>query len=910
MNLIKSMQNLNEKNFSKIGGKAKNLYMLSKNKFSVPEFYVITTDFYQNYIEKNDLDEKIKKIIDETDFKNKKSISNSSKQIKELFISGNIPEGDLENLLSFYKRFKRDKNAEYVAVRSSAIGEDDVKTSFAGQMDSFLFISEEQSYIESIKKCWASVFSERALTYRHISKLPLTDIKIAVIVQKMIFGEVSGVMFTANPMENKLDEIVINSTYGIGEGIVSGELGTDLFCIDKNNGAISEQLTEKTHEIVFNENKKQGTTKKALQKQRINKPSLSKNQIKKLVEIGKRIQELYNAPQDIEWTIKSNRIYVLQTRPITTLISKAENEIVWDNSNIIESFPGITKPLTFSFAKMAWASVFRQSARSMGVNEKIIQENDELFNNMLGLVNGRVYYNLMKWYQFVSFFPGFKQNRKYMEQMMGVKESYNYKKQRNRFLTKEGLLSLPEMMRLIYGLAKNYLILDKEVKKFQENFQTNYDMLIGYNFKKMKPKEIMDIFNQTKKRLLEEWKVEGINDYSAMVFYGLVRNLTKKYKLDETGSIHNDLFCGEKDMDSTRPTKQLILMANKIKEDKSLYKLFNENKEKLILKEVYENKKYSDFKESLNEYLDEFGFRCMSELKLEEKSLKDDPTFVITIIKNYLNLKNLDLDGINQTEIEKRLNAEKTINEKLKWKPLQKTFFYWALRNARKSVKYRENMRLSRTKVFGLVREAFRTIGDNFAKEGVITVSDDIFYLEIDEIFDFIRGKNKSKNLKNLVKIRKEAYDKFEKIEMPERFVTREDFDIYAPVEVITKEETTDSKKNKNVLTGVSCCPGIVKNKVKVILSPNDNVELNGEILVADKTDPGWVPLYPSVSGLLIERGSVLSHSAIVARELGLPTIVGIKGLTKKVKDGQIVKIDAGKGIVYLKPEDEDAEKD
>ena len=899
-----SMQNVDEKNFPKIGGKAKNLYILSKNRFSVPEFYIITTGAYQNYIKENKLEEKIKKIIDKTDFENKKSISDSSKQIKELFMSSNIPEEDLKSLLSFYKRFKKDENAEYVAIRSSAIGEDDVKTSFAGQMDSFLFISEEKSYIDSIKKCWASVFSERALTYRHISKLPLANIKIAVIVQKMIFGDVSGVMFTANPMNNKLDEIVINSTYGIGEGIVSGELDTDIFCINKENNEISEQLTEKTHEIVFNEKNNQGTAKKALAKQKMNKSSISKNQIKKLAEIGKRIQELYGAPQDIEWTIKSNKIYILQTRPITTLITKAENEIVWDNSNIIESFPGITKPLTFSFAKMAWASVFRQSARSMGVDEKTIQENDKLFNNMLGLVNGRVYYNLMNWYQFVSFFPGFKDNRKYMEQMMGVKESYNYKKQRNRFLTKEGILSIPELMRLIYGLAKNYLIIDGEVKKFQENFQTNYDLLINYDFKQMKSKEVMDIFNQAKKRLLEEWKVEGINDYSAMVFYGLVRNLTKKYKLDESGSIHNDLFCGERDMDSTRPTKELISLSNKIKSDKNLYKLFNENKEKLILEKVYKNKEYFDFKESLTEYLDEFGFRCMSELKLEEKSLKDDPTFVITIIKNYLNLENLDLDGMNQSEIEKRLNAEKTINEKLRWRPLRKTLFHWALRNARKSVRYRENMRLSRTKVFGLVREAFRAIGENFAKNGIIIKSDDIFYLEIDEIFNFIKGENKTKNLKNLVKIRKEAYGHFEKMELPERFTTHGDFDIHLPVEIIAKEEIIDSKKD--VLTGVSCCPGVVKNKVKIILSPSDNVELNGEILVADKTDPGWVPLYPSVSGLLIERGSVLSHSAIVARELGLPTIVGIKGLTKKVKDGQIVKMDAGKGIVYLKPKNKE----
>ena len=899
MKPILTVDDINERIFQKIGGKAKNLYILSKNKIPVPPWYVITIDVYQNFIEKNNIKNKIESILKNIDFSDNKTVLKASQKIKELFLTNKIPEEDLEILLSYYKKFK--KNNEYLAIRSSAVGEDDLKASFAGQMDSFLFISKQKNYIESIKKCWASLFSERALTYRHISKLPLSDIKIAVIIQKMIFGKISGVMFSVNPINNKSDEILINSTYGLGEGIVSGELNTDSFYVNKEDNLIKEEIVEKTHMITLDKDKKEGTSKVVVKKSKQNIPSLTKNQIKKLAKLGKQIEDIYRVPQDIEWTIKDNKIYILQTRPITTLPSeKTDTRIIWDNSNIIESFPGITKPLTFSFAKTAWASVFRQSARAMGVPEKVIQENDELFENMLGLVNGRVYYNLMKWYQFVSFFPGFKQNRRYMEQMMGVKESIKFREQKNRFITKEKILAIPGYIRLIYGLIKNYFILDKEVERFHKNFENNYNMLIKYDLKNMKPKEVMKQFLQAKKRLLKGWKVEGINDYSAMIFYGLVRSLTKKYKLDKNNSIHNDLFCGEKDMDSTKPTKQLLFLADEIKKDKKLYDLFHKNNEKQILTEVNKKTEYSKFKKQFQDYLDEYGFRCMSELKLEEKSLKDDPTFVITILKNYLELKTLNLDDINQKEIEKRLRAEEIINKKLKWRPLRKTLFYWALRNARKNVRYRENMRLCRTKVFGLVREAFRSIGNSFANEGIINHPDDIFYLEIDEIFGYINKTNRF-DLKKLINDRKKIYEIFEKQDLPERFITGEIKDRYKLVQITTKQDENDTKDD--VLTGVSCCPGVVKNKVKVILSPGDDVKLNGEILVADKTDPGWVPLYPSVSGLLIERGSVLSHSAIVARELGLPTIVGIKGLTKKIKDGQIVKMDAGKGIVYLKPD-------
>jgi len=369
--------------------------------------------------------------------------------------------------------------------------------------------------------------------------------------------------------------------------------------------------------------------------------------------------------------------------------------------------------------------------------------------------------------------------------------------------------------------------------------------------------------------------------------------------LDSKGSLQNDLFCGEKDMDSTKPTKELIDLSIKVKENNNLYNYFLENKDERILKEIYQNKDFSWFKNSFEEYLDKYGYRCMNELKLSEKSLKDNPKFLITVIKNYFNIKNLNLEDLNYTEYLKRKKAEDIVLKKLRFRPFRKTLFFWALKNARKSIKYRENLRLCRTKIFGIVRESFLAIAKDFQSKKIIDEIDDIFYLQTDEIFDFINGIETQSNLRTYISTRKKEYKKFEKINLPERFETKTVFERYRLVEIL--EKITDSVINKNgILTGVSCCPGIVKNKVKVILSPDDNVKLNGEILVAEKTDPGWVPLYPSISGLLIERGSVLSHSAIVARELGLPTIVGIKDLIKNIKDGQIIKMDAGKGIIYL----------
>ena len=880
----------------RIGGKAENLNILKEKKLPIPRYFVITTDLYKRFLEENNIKQKIGQIIKQTDFKNKNSVKNASTKIQSLFLKNKISSEDKEKIIDAFSKLKKQTKSRYFAVRSSAMGEDNKKQSFAGQMDSFLFVSDEKDVIDFILKCWSSAYSQRALSYRDMSKINQSDIYIAVIIQDMILGEKSGVMFTANPLNNNYEEILINSTFGIGEGIVSGELNTDTVLYNKKTCKYTIDVAEKKYKIDFNKKESIGTIKVPVEKNKQKILSLTQEEIEKLARYAEEIEEIQKNPQDIEWTIKEDKIYILQSRPITTLKRNEVEEIIWDNSNIIESFPGITGPLTFSFAKTAWASVFRQTALAMGVPKKIVEENNELFNNMLGLVHGRVYYNLINWYKFVSFFPGFKNNKKYMEQMMGVKKSLNYEK--NKFSLKGKINNIPGSIKLVYGLLKNHLLLDRKIKRFHENFERNYEELKRLNLLEKKPKEIIKIYTIAKEKLLNGWEIEGINDYSAMYFYGLVKKLTIKYELDQTGSLQNDLFCGEKDMDSTKPTKELIKLSNIVKKDKKLSKLF-EAKEGKILSEIKNNENISHFREKFDNYLKDYGFRCMSELKLEEKSLIDDPSFLIKIIKNYLKKEDLNLEKLNEKEQVKRKNAEKTISKKLRFKPFKKLFFNWALKNARKSVRYRENLRLCRTRVFGLVKESFKSIGTYFSNEEIIDKKEDIFYLEIDEIIRFV--KDADLDLKNIIKRRKEDYKRFKREDFPERFSTYGDVNQIDFREIIAKKDKQNT--NLDTLKGISCCPGFVRNKARVILSPDEDIELNGEILVADKTDPGWVPLYPSVSGLLIERGSVLSHSAIVARELGIPTIVGIRGLVSKIKDGQYIEMDAGKGIVYLKPD-------
>ncbi len=307
-----------------------------------------------------------------------------------------------------------------VAVRSSAADEDSKALSFAGQMDSFLNIRSFEAFLNAIRNCWASLFSERAVLYRIQNGIDPWTAQIAVIAQQMIEAEISGVIFTANPLTGNPREMLVSSTWGLGEGLVSGALDADTFVIDSNGELIRSEVAEKKQRIIYN--RSGGTITAEVESHQQNIPSLDKEQLKKLHTMALKVQDFKNMPMDIEFGITDSKIFLLQARPITNLkkYRLKDNLNVWDNSNIAESYSGVTTPLTFSFIRKAYFAVYWQFCETIGVDKKTIFKNRHVFENMLGLIEGRVYYNLLNWYRLVSLMPGFKYNKRFMEQMMGL----------------------------------------------------------------------------------------------------------------------------------------------------------------------------------------------------------------------------------------------------------------------------------------------------------------------------------------------------------------------------------------------------------------------------------------------------------------------------------------------------------
>ena len=853
-----------------IGGKAKNLFHLKELGMNVPKWMVIPQESLLTLIPDNLITKKDNKQITE--------------YIENLWL-GEAFHIEVKN----YFNFSENPNL-YFAVRSSAIDEDGSEFSFAGQFESYLYVTYADLE-EKIKQVWCSAFSERVSNYRKENKLK-HQLGIAVIIQEMVNAEAAGVAFGMNPTTGDRKSHVISAVYGLGEGLVSGELDADVFSV-KNN-FIEKLIVKKEHAIVQS-NTGNGVTKINIELNKQNSASLSDKQVLEISKILEKLNAAFVKPQDIEFAVAHDQIYLLQARPITNLNKVADTNgevIVWDNSNIIESYPGVTTPLTFSFIIKLYEAVYKQFSSLMGVSEKVIEAESHTYANMLGLIEGRVYYNLLSWYKVLQLFPGYSVNAEFMEKMMGVKERFNLE-QKNKLSKFQAYKSLFIMAA---KMIKSLITLPKQRDQFLKDLDVTMKEYNAINFDECRPDELMHLYFKLENTLLKKWKAPLINDFFAMIYYGSLQKLITKYNIEHKGNLHNDLLCGSNDIISTEPVHRLLEISTTIINSAESKKLFLEKDANQILIEL-KKEKYKQVAVLINEYIHKFGERCVGELKLETISYKQEPAYLVNIIKSYVAQNVTKRIAENNIEEELRKNGEASVKKALKNKPFKKAFFNYWLRVTRTLVSNRENLRYERTRAFGVARSIFSAIGKQFYAESIINQSRDVFYLTKDEIFDFIKGASSNRDLKSLITIRKKEFE-FYQI-MP---ATAERIKTYGMV-----YQGNDFYKNayaqtelKGDLKGIGCCPGQIKGKVKIVRNPNEVNTLNGDILVTASTDPGWVTLFPTASAILVERGSLLSHSAIVSREMGIPCIVGITGLLNTLQTGDEVELDGSTGQIKI----------
>ena len=897
------------------GGKATNLARITQQGFPVPAWFCLSARAFDAFVSEHRLRDRLVE----------SGGGEFARQVEELFLSKALPAQVDDELCRMIESMNL--GSAFLAIRSSGMDEDSATASFAGQFSSFLFQKGREAVSASVRRCWASGFSERSLAYRKLKGLPSDDIRVAVVVQEMVRAQTAGVAFSRNPVSPlERESIIVDAVYGLGEGLVSGALEADHFEVDRQTFAVESKVARKTE--AFRQRPQGGVCLAPVAVEDQERPCLSVEQIRATAVLAQRLEETMQSPQDCEWAIdRDGGLFVLQTRPITNLPPESFYDrnvngglyTLWDNSNIIESYGGITSPLTFSFASRAYHQVYIQFCEIMGVPKHVIDDNADMFRNMLGLIHGHVYYNLINWYRLIRMLPVGGRSDSFMETMMGVRQSLG-----PELSSLFDEVQTPPRRSRLGQLAVTattlwlFIRFDRIVQEFQGRFAAVYEESRQLDFDAMSLNALLEHYSGIEDQLLKKWHAPIINDYLCMIFFGLLKKLTETWVCngDDSASLQNDLLCGEGDLVSAAPTRMLMEMAARIdKGDPQTRAWFIDSPPDQVWRDLRAangeptgaRHRAQDIAAQVDEFLDLYGFRSVNELKLEEPDLHDDPTFIISAIARYVRAKSSekDLDAMTARELAIRKAAEDRVDRTLSvWK---RPVFRWALRQARRTVRQRENLRFDRTKIFGLARHLFRGIGLQLTRLQALNAVDDIFYLTVDEIFAFVEGRLAVTNLGGLAAFRRHEYQTFRQFPAPpDRFLTQGAVGVWAQQpQLLAAADLSESRLQEsadpNILTGTPCCPGVVEGVVRVVYTVQEAEKLDQEILVTARTDPGWVPLYPSCTGLLIERGSLLSHSAVVARELGLPTIVGITGgLMERLKTGQRVRMDAAKGEVRI----------
>jgi pyruvate,water dikinase len=842
------------------GGKGMNLVKLKQAGFSVPNFILIPH---------KTISRELKRVKSDFTFDTKlldKEIQSKSEEIKKEITETYLSEAFTTSLSENIER-NFDSNCVF-AVRSSALEEDGLSDSFAGMFDSYLFVEKNQ-LIEKIKQCIASIFNAHVIKYKQLKNISLSTFNIAIVIQEMVHSEQSGVIFTMNP-DGNLNELLICAAYGQGEGVVQGTSKTDCYYLDRNTLQIREIIATKNNPRNNPRNKNQ------------QKKVLNKKELEKLFLHAKEIEKLFKVPQDIEFAIdKSGSIQFLQSRAITTINLK-ELKIL-DNTNIVESYPGISLPLTFSLAKNGYKQTLISTAKCLKLSDKEINSLSSIFPNLIAHVKGRIYYNLHHWYTMVQKIIMSENDLQSWEEFIGIK---------NR-VTSFKRVSILKKINRVWLLLRLFLKHDNNCNQFFSNFENAQTSFKSYLAKESHNKSANDLFQfyeTESNKWLSFWGITLINDFFLNLSYSSFKKLVLTYGFEKDSNITNDLLCGINGVDSEKPILELFAIKELINQNPKLKKVF-ENTPHKILNYIKRNDSNA-FSILFFKYIEEYGDRTLEELKMESASFRSDPIQFVELIKNILeNKSSASSFKSNQKSI--RSKAESKIFRKQNQYSIKTLWYKCLLKQTKKLIRNRENMRFCRTKAYGLVKQLFLKIGGEMERQRHIQHKRDIFYLNLSEIRDYCflpYGTDKKKD----IEYTKQVYSDYKKTKIPGRIIYLgahlPDFSNYDRTAFLQKE----------CLKGIPITKGIINGEALILDHPKVNINIDNNILVSKATDPGWVFLMAQAKGIISENGSPLSHTAIIGRELGIPTIVNVPGATTVIKNGQKIEMNGHKGIVKL----------
>ena len=713
--------------------------------------------------------------------------------------------------------------AETFAVRSTFEGEDTGDSSFAGQFDTLLDVprAEVASAVEQVRKSYEkeTIRAYREALLRKSGEAPSVvpedhaSRTAPVLVQEMLHPDMAGVAFSSNPT-GLLNEIVLVVGEGLGDAVVEDRADTTTYYYNKDDALYYYET--------------QGAS-----------PTLETGTLETLWDLVKRVEELYGRPMDIEYAVCGTEVYLLQARPITTF--RGKDLIVLDSSNIVESYPDLTLPLSMSFAKEIYYEIFRALLVRATNGSSVVSELDASLRDMVAMANGRVYYRITSWYDILRLMPFSDRFIAIWQEMLGVS---------NKAVDSD--LKVPVRTKAVMlKTILNYLqITPREMDQLSEFYET-YANDLDEELARLaraegaeKVRGLLRKYHSLKNDVIPRWDITLMNDMYAFLFTAL------------SGKKNREQLSNLSNLASMEPAKAMNALAETARTQGMDSDAYRTQKE---------------------QFLSDYGDRCLGELKLETRTYRTNPELVDLYVERLSEPANTPSDGSAQNAVPSR-----TLNP--------------FVRRARIGIRNREISRLNRTRLYGFARTIFTEIGNALYDMDLLDDPLDVFYLYIPELETYASWDRKEgADFRRRVDERKKQYEQFAQLPPYTRLVY--DGQIHQKQ---THGLRTDRPTAPGVMTGTGVSHGTAVGEAFVVEQPDLSMDTTGKILVTHSTDPGWVFLIQNAAGIVAEKGSLLSHTAIITRELGKPAVVGVKDATRLIQTGDTVVVDADAGTVRL----------
>jgi phosphoenolpyruvate synthase/pyruvate phosphate dikinase len=854
-----------------VGGKGANLGELSRiDEIKVPQGFCVTAEAYKRIVGQTPEFGELLAELSQLKADNRAKISEISGGIRRVITQISIPDEIREVIV----RYLSDLGvAKAYAVRSSATAEDLPLASFAGQQDTYLNVKGNEAIFQSLKKCWASLFTDRAVIYRMRNGFDHHQVYQSVVVQRMVFPQVSGIMFTADPVTANRKVLSIDAGFGLGEALVSGLVNSDNYKV-RNGHIVAKKISIKKMGVY--PLKEGGTEKREIEPEMRNIPALTDERILQLERIGRRIEAHFDYPQDIEWCLSEDTFFIVQSRPITTLYPIPEN----DGRNRIYASIGHRQMMTDAIKPLG-LSFFR-----------LLSDKVPLYT-----AGGRLFYDLT--YDLTSpvgrrFILGIwgKGDPAMWSAICSLMKRKTFMKslargRRHIKLGGEGLSwALPIQTLKVY-FQNDAMLIHNLISRNEESLKT-----LGQKIANLSGDDLFSFILQDHRELK---KIVYDPRGTGVLLIGMyaVNWINKKM----------EKWLGEKSpadtLSQSAPNNitsdmglALLDVADVVRPYPAVIQYFHHPDDENFFMDLVQLEGGPAVSLSIRDYLEKYGMRCSGEIDITRPRWNEKPTALIPLILN--NIKNFSpCSGrikFEQGRLESKRKEQELLNNLAQLpggrKKARKTKRMIAV--LRNFIGYREYPKYTLIQRYWIYKQALLQEAVKLVRDGIIREKEDSYYLTFNEFWKTVHTHRLDYNL--IVK-RKAEYEVYEKL---------------APPRVLTSEgerlsgEFDRGKIPQGALPGIPVSSGVVEGRARVVLKMEDATIDAGDILVTTFTDPSWTPVFVSVKGLVTEVGGMMTHGAVIAREYGLPAVVGVDNATRLISDGRRIRVNGTEGYVEI----------